>query len=87
MLDSTASSMIAGFTSCVCITCSPETNSSPRASHLSHHLLAAYHLGATASLLQAAFDYHATYLRAAYPSPSSIDDKNWKEHLGNEEYA
>ncbi|KAF8590606.1 hypothetical protein K439DRAFT_1611983 [Ramaria rubella] len=54
--------------------------------HLSHHLFAAYHLGASSELLQAAFDLHADYQRIAYKSPSVVDINNWKTHLGNEDY-
>jgi len=54
--------------------------------HLSHHLLAAYYLGANPALLQAAYDYHAAYQRVAYNSPAPIDIRNWKDHLGDEDY-
>ncbi|KAF8522286.1 hypothetical protein BU17DRAFT_44855 [Hysterangium stoloniferum] len=54
--------------------------------HLSHHLLAAYYLGANPALLQEAYEYHAAYQRAAYSSPAPIDIKNWKDHLGDEDY-
>jgi len=54
-------------------------------SHLSHHLLAAYYLGATPKLLQEAYDLHAKYQRPAYKSPSVIHENNWKDHLAKEE--
>lgn len=51
-------------------------------SHLSHHLLAAYSLGCTPSLLKAAYDLHAEYQREQQPSRSEITEQNWKDHLG-----
>ncbi|KAG8689628.1 hypothetical protein FRC09_012341, partial [Ceratobasidium sp. 395] len=37
--------------------------------HLTHHLFAAYGIGAPSSVLQTAFDEHASYQRPAYKSP------------------
>lgn len=54
--------------------------------HLSHHLFAAYGIGAPAHSLQKAFDDHASYQRPAYQSPSPITQENWTKHLGNEDY-
>ncbi|KAG8701175.1 hypothetical protein FRC08_004242, partial [Ceratobasidium sp. 394] len=54
--------------------------------HLSHHLFAAYGIGAPPSVLQAAFDEHASYQRPAYKSPEKITRENWKKFLGNEDY-
>lgn len=42
-------------------------------------------MGGSPELLQAAFDLHASYQRLAYKSPSPIDEKNWTDHLGDEE--
>ncbi|KAG8742800.1 hypothetical protein FRC10_000910 [Ceratobasidium sp. 414] len=54
--------------------------------HLPHHLFAAYGIGAPPSVLQAAFDHHASYQRPAYKSPESITRENWTKFLGNEDY-
>lgn len=54
--------------------------------HLAHHLLAAYKMGATAPLIKAAYQEHASYQRKAFTSPGPINAKNWKEHLGDENY-
>lgn len=54
--------------------------------HLSHHLFAAYGLGAPGHILQAAFDEHASYQRPAYKSPEAINRDNWTKHLGNEDF-
>ncbi|EJD52981.1 hypothetical protein AURDEDRAFT_110799 [Auricularia subglabra TFB-10046 SS5] len=54
--------------------------------HLAHHLFAAYKMGATAPLIEAAYKEHASYQRKAFKSPGPIDAKNWKEHLGDENY-
>ncbi|CUA71466.1 Oxidoreductase AflY [Rhizoctonia solani] len=54
--------------------------------HLSHHLFAAYGIGAPSHVLQAAFDEHAGYQRPAYKSPESITRNNWTKHLGKEDF-
>ncbi|KAH7103881.1 hypothetical protein BKA62DRAFT_670055 [Auriculariales sp. MPI-PUGE-AT-0066] len=54
--------------------------------HLAHHLFAAYKLGAKPSLIEAAYQEHASYQRKAFPSPGKIDENNWKTHLGNDKY-
>ncbi|KAG8706831.1 hypothetical protein FRC09_002178 [Ceratobasidium sp. 395] len=54
--------------------------------HLTHHLFAAYSIGAPSSVLQAAFDEHASYQRPAYKSPEKITHENWIKFLGNEDY-
>ncbi|KAB5591157.1 Oxidoreductase AflY [Ceratobasidium theobromae] len=54
--------------------------------HLSHHLFAAYSIGAPGHILQAAFDRHAAYQRPAYKSPETITPSNWAKHLGNEDF-
>ncbi|KAG8701174.1 hypothetical protein FRC08_004241 [Ceratobasidium sp. 394] len=54
--------------------------------HLSHHLFAAYGIGAPPSVLQAAFDEHASYQRPAYKSPEKVTSENWTKFLGNEDY-
>ncbi|KZT42073.1 hypothetical protein SISSUDRAFT_1058938 [Sistotremastrum suecicum HHB10207 ss-3] len=54
--------------------------------HLTHHLYAAYSLGAPPSVIREAYHYHAKYQRKAFTSPADITDKNWKDHLGDENY-
>ncbi|KDN34683.1 hypothetical protein RSAG8_12232, partial [Rhizoctonia solani AG-8 WAC10335] len=54
--------------------------------HLSHHLFAAYGIGAPGHVLQAAFDEHAKYQRPAYKSPEPIVRDNWTKHLGDEDF-
>ncbi|CAE6420615.1 unnamed protein product [Rhizoctonia solani] len=54
--------------------------------HLSHHLFAAYGIGAPPHVLQKAFDDHASYQRPAYQSPEPITQENWTKHLGNEDF-
>ncbi|KAI0667411.1 hypothetical protein C8Q78DRAFT_982136 [Trametes maxima] len=54
--------------------------------HASHHLLALYHLGANGSNIEEAYETHASYQRRAYESPGSINDDNFHEHLGDEDY-
>ncbi|KAG8681544.1 hypothetical protein FRC11_000991, partial [Ceratobasidium sp. 423] len=54
--------------------------------HLSHHLFAAYGIGAPAHVLQKAFDDHSSYQRPAYQSPEPITHENWTKHLGNEDF-
>ncbi|KAF8597037.1 hypothetical protein BDV93DRAFT_562709 [Ceratobasidium sp. AG-I] len=54
--------------------------------HLSHHLFAAYSLGAPPSILQAAFDEHASYQRPAFKSPEPVTRSNWTKFLGNENF-
>ncbi|KAF8671484.1 hypothetical protein RHS04_08372 [Rhizoctonia solani] len=54
--------------------------------HISHHLFAAYGIGAPGHVLQAAFDEHVGYQRLSYKSPGPITHENWKNHLGNDDY-
>lgn len=51
-------------------------------SHLIHHLLAAYSLGASKEKLQEIFDDHAKDQRPMPPSNGEITPANFKEHLG-----
>lgn len=53
--------------------------------HLAHHLLAAYALGATPEILQAAYDEHASYQAPRKPCPNPITLDTWKQHLGKRE--
>jgi len=52
--------------------------------HLTHHLYAAYALGAPPEIVKEAYEVHAKYQRKAFASPGPIDEKNWKTHLGDE---
>jgi len=54
--------------------------------HAAHHVLAIYAMGANRKLLETAYKTHKLYQKPAFPSPEAIDDKNWKEHLGDENY-
>lgn len=54
--------------------------------HLVHHLLAAFALGCTPTLLNAAYKLHADYQRALKPSPSDITEENWTKHLAQPQY-
>ncbi|QRV93547.1 hypothetical protein RhiJN_21565 [Ceratobasidium sp. AG-Ba] len=54
--------------------------------HLTHHLFAAYGIGAPPHVLQAAYDEHASYQRPAYKSPEKITRDNWAKFLGKEDY-
>ncbi|KAI0776932.1 hypothetical protein BD413DRAFT_610512 [Trametes elegans] len=54
--------------------------------HISHHLLAIYHLGATGATIEAAYKVHSSTQRPAYKSPAPITRDNFHEHLGDENY-
>ncbi|CAE6468158.1 unnamed protein product [Rhizoctonia solani] len=54
--------------------------------HLSHHLFAAYGIGAPPHVLQNAFDSHASYQRPSFKSPKPITHNTWMEHLGDGNY-
>ena len=64
-------------------------------SHICHHLLALWVMGANAELLRDAYKTHASYQRPAMPTPQIhgsegstvrvvIDETNWKDFLGDE---
>lgn len=62
--------------------------------HLSHHVLAAYDLGASEELLKAIYDSNASYQRPilldqveGIVKPGEINESNWKEHLGKPKYV
>ncbi|KAJ3566538.1 hypothetical protein NP233_g6942 [Leucocoprinus birnbaumii] len=56
--------------------------------HLSHHVLAAYDLGASCGVIQKIYDQHASYQRPIYVEEKDADivvtRDNWKEHLGRQ---
>ncbi|KAG8821993.1 hypothetical protein FRC17_009692 [Serendipita sp. 399] len=54
--------------------------------HLAHHLLAAFALGCSESLLKPAYDLHAEYQTEKKESPEPINDQNWTQHLDQPEY-
>ncbi|THH31188.1 hypothetical protein EUX98_g3013 [Antrodiella citrinella] len=56
--------------------------------HLSHHLLAAYDLGAPSNLLQAIYDAKQTGLDPILRDEQQfeVDKTNWQQHLGDEKY-
>ena len=53
-------------------------------SHAAHTVIALWALGANEEILNAAYRYASSYLLPAFDSPSSIDEGNWKTHLGDE---
>jgi Questin oxidase-like len=55
-------------------------------SHIVHHLLAKYAVGADSDVLNAAYDTDKVVQLPAYPSPGPITVDNWRDHLGNEDY-
>jgi Questin oxidase-like len=55
-------------------------------SHIAHHLLAKYALGADSDVLRVAYDTDKVVQLPAYPSPGPITADNWRDHLGNEDY-
>ncbi|EKM48961.1 uncharacterized protein PHACADRAFT_265953 [Phanerochaete carnosa HHB-10118-sp] len=56
--------------------------------HASHHLLAIYAMGASAEVIRGAYDTHIAYQRPAKDRvcAATVDEKNWKDHLGDEMY-
>ncbi|GAA5992840.1 hypothetical protein JCM10908_001366 [Rhodotorula pacifica] len=56
--------------------------------HCSHHLLAAYSLGAPPSLLQDILELHRETASKPMPTiaPIEINESNWTEYLGDERY-
>ncbi|TDL18674.1 hypothetical protein BD410DRAFT_793062 [Rickenella mellea] len=54
--------------------------------HATHHLYAIYALGASPSLLEAAYATHVDTQRPSFDSPDAITSKNWKDHFGDENY-
>ncbi|KAL0059275.1 hypothetical protein AAF712_013961, partial [Marasmius tenuissimus] len=54
--------------------------------HVAHHVLAAWALGASEDLIQAAYDVDSETQRAAFESPGRITKDNFREHLGNEKF-
>ena len=51
-------------------------------SHLTHHLIAIYGLGASTPLIEAANETHM-YQKPAFASPSPITEENFIEHIGD----
>lgn len=52
-------------------------------SHLIHHLLAAYSMGADTRRLQEIYDFHASYQRKLPPPLQDLDRNNFRSQLGN----
>ena len=52
-------------------------------SHVTHHVLAIYGLGASPQIIEDAYETH-DYLKPAFESPDPITEKNFAEHLGDE---
>ncbi|KAJ3566537.1 hypothetical protein NP233_g6943 [Leucocoprinus birnbaumii] len=57
--------------------------------HLSHHVLAAYDMGASPGVIQKIYDQHASYQRPMFVEEKYADivvtRDNWTEHLGKQE--
>ncbi|KAK1216322.1 hypothetical protein PQX77_021059 [Marasmius sp. AFHP31] len=53
-------------------------------SHVAHHVLAVWALGASEDAIQAAYDVGSETQRAAFESPGMVTKDNFTEHLGNE---
>jgi hypothetical protein len=51
-------------------------------SHVTHHVLAIYGLGASPEIIENAYQTH-DYLKPVFESPDPITDKNFAEHLGD----
>jgi hypothetical protein len=54
-------------------------------SHAAHHVLAIYALGASAPVIDAAYQTHVVYQRPAVPSPAAITAETFHAHLGQSE--
>ncbi|PCH34666.1 hypothetical protein WOLCODRAFT_27361 [Wolfiporia cocos MD-104 SS10] len=54
--------------------------------HCSHHLLAAFALGAPPQLLNAIYDAHEVRTLPALKSPGAITQENFYDHLGDKKY-
>ncbi|KAI0357098.1 hypothetical protein OH77DRAFT_1422596 [Trametes cingulata] len=54
--------------------------------HAAHHLVAIYAMGAGGPLIEAAYQTHVAYMRPAFQSPESIDEKSFWRHLGKREF-
>jgi hypothetical protein len=56
-------------------------------SHAAHHLLAIYALGASAPVIDAAYQTHVAIQQPAVASPGLITVKNFNDFLGQEEWV
>ncbi|KIK04430.1 hypothetical protein K443DRAFT_93183 [Laccaria amethystina LaAM-08-1] len=54
--------------------------------HAAHTVIALWALGANEEILSAAYRYASSYLLPSFESPCSINEGNWKTHLGDEKY-
>jgi len=54
--------------------------------HSAHTVLTLWHLGADKAILESAYKRSSEYQKAAFPSPNSINQQNWREYLGDERY-
>jgi hypothetical protein len=50
-------------------------------------MLAIYALGASAPVIDSAYQTHVAYQRPSIPSPSAITADTFHDHLGEREYA
>jgi hypothetical protein len=58
----------------------------PGCSHTAHHLFTIYALGASPSLVRAAYAHNALDQRPRVASPAPINAANIRVHLGDEKY-
>ena len=72
--------MIKGFTSTSSSHICGNTAKSP--SHVTHHVLAIYGLGASPEIIEDAYGTH-DYLKPVVESPDPITESNFAEHLGD----
>ncbi len=57
-------------------------NTAKSRSHVTHHVLAIYGLGASPEIIEDAYGTH-DYLKPVFESPDPITEKNFAEHLGD----
>ncbi|KAG6828245.1 hypothetical protein H0H92_008679 [Tricholoma furcatifolium] len=53
--------------------------------HSVHHALALWALGADHEIIQAAYEHDTSYLLAKFDSPEKITDRNFLQHLGDDD--
>ncbi|EGN97426.1 hypothetical protein SERLA73DRAFT_57675 [Serpula lacrymans var. lacrymans S7.3] len=54
--------------------------------HIAHHTLALYALGASAPVIEAAYELDSRHQRALFESPEAITEENFIDHLGDEKF-
>jgi hypothetical protein len=56
-------------------------------SHIPHHILALWSLGASAEKIEHAYEHGTTYQRPRFDSPHIVTEQNFEDYLGDEKYA